>query len=373
MDDLLMYFYAGTIILFRQSSSMVEHVLHENEVEGSIPSSVTMSTSDWYNKIEGSIANLTTLALEEALDYFSGTDRMVLEPLFNAKIKKNKNFRPLVFFVGYCVAKGRLESIESISAEEIILISQITAAIEVENIGTYYVNHYLDNKGDIKNKRDEKNRVLAGLLCRNLSEALIDSTPLTDHLKLCLINIMREIDNDITKAQIYEINTGLLENIGMYQDEQIFIENYFERCRKISGQFYGRSAEMGYLVGSMSSLRTDQQTKIKDFYTNMATIGQFGNDIGDYALPTMHSGTIEKNYYKDYGSDLINQRLTYPNYLLFKRITDSRDEQLVNTIIKNGFTGETVKMFNALMTRLRVYEDCFKHLKCKICPRKKET
>ena len=83
----------------------------------------------------------------------------------------------MVFYVGYCLAKGNdLIPIETLNEEEKDLIADITAAIEVENIATYYVNHYLDQKGDIKDKQDEKNRVLAGILSNTLAQEIIEST-----------------------------------------------------------------------------------------------------------------------------------------------------------------------------------------------------
>ena len=147
---------------------------------------------------------------------------------------------------------------------------------------------------------------------------------------------------------LYEVitNTGIFENMGEFSDEKEFRDVYFERCRKISGQFYGRCAEIGYIIGSNSTARSKDKQMIKNFYTEMATLGQFGNDIGDYALADTHSGTIEKNFYKDYGSDFKNQRLTYPNYLLLKRLISPKDEEIVTSILKKGFTKQTIPVRN---------------------------
>jgi len=50
-----------------------------------------MSTSNWYNEIETSIANLTTKGLLKAFDKFEGADKEVISNLFVKKIEKNKN------------------------------------------------------------------------------------------------------------------------------------------------------------------------------------------------------------------------------------------------------------------------------------------
>ena len=318
-----------------------------------------MMTSEDYNKIQTSVSNLTTEGLQRGLNSFKDKDREVLANLFVKKINKNKNLRPLVFYVGYCLAKGTdLIEIESLDQEEKKLIGDITAAIESENIATYYYNHYLDQKGDIKDKQDEKNRVLAGILSNVLAQEIIENTNLEKDLKLELIRLINQIDKDIAHAQIYEVNTGIFKNIDSFKDEEEFLEIYFDRCRKMSGQFYGRSAEMGYVIGSRSVDETEEKRKIERFYTEIITLFQYANDIGDFAIPSTHSGTVEKSLYKDYSSDFKNERLTYPNYLLIKRATEE-DKKLIANILNEGFTDINIKLFFKTMDRLNVFKDCF--------------
>jgi len=332
-----------------------------------------MSTSDWYNEIETSIANLTTEGLLKVFNEFEGKEKEVLSNLFVRKIEKNKNFRPLVFYIGYCLAKGNdLIPIDSLSDEEKIIIGDVTASIEAENIATYYINHFIDQKGDIKDKQDEKNRVLAGILSNNIAQNIIENTNLNLEIKSELIRLINLIDKDVVRAQIYEVNTGIFKNINSFSNEEDFLKTYFGRCRKISGQFYGRSAEMGYIVGSRNIKETDEKRKIEQFYTEMVTLLQFANDIGDYALPDTHSGTEEKNFYKDYGSDFKNQRLTYPNYLLLKRLDDATDKELINKILINGFNDNSMNMFIGMMNRLSVFKDCFTLLNHKFNQEKKK-
>jgi len=331
-----------------------------------------MATSEWYNNIETSIANLTTKGLQKAFNKFEGKDKEVLSNLFVKKIEKNKNFRPLVFYVGYCLAKGNdLIPVESLNEEEKDLIADVTASIEVENIATYYVNHYLDQKGDIKDKQDEKNRVLAGILSNTLAQEIVENTNLEVALKAELIRLINQIDKEIAQAQIYEVNTGIFKNFELFENEEQFLKMYFERCRKISGQFYGRSAEMGYVIGSRSTAESEDKRKIEKFYTEMITLLQYANDIGDYAIPSMHSGTLEKNFYKDYGSDFKNERLTYPNYLLIKRATEE-DKNLIAGILSEGFTNDHIKQFIDMMNRLAVFKDCFDFLNKRFNEEKKK-
>ncbi len=331
-----------------------------------------MSTSDWYNKIETSIANLTTQGLLKALNKFDGKDKEVLSDLFIKKIEKNKNFRPLVFYIGYCLAKGKLISIDELSEEEKSIISDITASIEAENIATYYINHYIDQKGDIKDKQDEKNRVLAGILSNTTAQEIIENTNIDVEIKAELIRLINKIEMDIVKAQIHEINVGIFKNIDSFENEEEFLKIYFERCRKISGQFYGRSAEMGYIIGSRNVKEVDEKRKIEQFYTEMVTLLQYANDIGDYALPSMHSGTVEKNFYKDFGSDFKNQRLTYPNYLLLKRAVEQDEKEIMNDILSDGFNDESMKKFIELMKKHNIFQDCFKLLNSKFNQEKKK-
>ncbi len=177
---------------------------------------------------------------------------------------------------------------------------------------------------------------------------------------------------DIAKAQIFEVNTGIFDNFNQFSDEEKYLEIYFDRCRKISGQFYGRSAEMGYILGVRNIEETDEKRKIEQFYTKMITLLQYSNDIGDYALPNMHSGTVEKNFYKDFGSDFKNQRLTYPNYLLLTRAINTDDKVLIENILSNGFGDKNMKMFIEMMNRLNVFKDCFSLLNTKFNQEKKK-
>jgi geranylgeranyl pyrophosphate synthase len=318
-----------------------------------------MSTSEWYNKIEVEVSDLTTKGLAKALNKFEGVEREILSNLFVKKIDKNKNFRPLIFFIGYCLAKGKLISLDELSIEEKEIIGEVTAAIEAENIATYYINHYLDQKSDIKDKQDEKNRVLAGVMSRNIAQEIIEGVQLDDSIKYELIHLIKEIDKDIAKAQIFEVNTMQFAQIDNFKDDVDYLTCYMDRCRNISGQFYGRSAKMGYIVGSRSISVNEERNRIEQFYTEMITLLQYANDIGDYALPSMHTGTVEKNFYKDFGSDFKNQRLTYPNYLLLKRAKNPDDKILIDSILINGFDSEKMGKFIKMMNTLKVFEDCF--------------
>ena len=331
-----------------------------------------MSTSEWYNKIEVDVSNLTTKGLIKALNKSEGIEKEVLSNLFVKKIEKNKNFRPLIFFVGYCLAKGKLISVSELTEEEKEIIGDITASIEAENIATYYVNHYLDQKSDIKDKQDEKNRVLAGVISRNIAEEIIEGVNLDLNIKYELIRLIKEIDKDIAKAQIFEVNKMQFARFDDFENESDYLLQYMGRCRSISGQFYGRSAEMGYIVGSRSVNKNEERNKIEKFYTEMITLLQYSNDIGDYALPNMHSGTVEKNFYKDFGSDFKNQRLTYPNYLLLKRATSSEHKNLIRDILTNGFDGKKMDTFIKMMNDLKVFEDCFVYLNTRFNEEKKK-
>lgn len=351
-----------------------------DEAGGSIPFPVTliifekhMSNSNWYNDIQTSIAELTSQELLNSLNQFRGTERNIIADLFIKKIKNNKNFRPLIFYIGYCLAKGsKLVPIESLSSKERKIIGDVTAAIEIENIATYYINHYIDKKGDIKDAQDEKNRVLAGVMCRNIQQEIIEKLKIDIYLKLEISKILRKIDQDIASAQIYEVNAGTFKNLDSFKDENDFLEKYFERCRKISGQFYGRSVEIGYVLGKNSIARSAKKQMIVDFYTEMATLGQYGNDIGDYAPAESHSGTLEKNYYKDYGSDFKNQRLTYPNYLLLKRINNASDLNFISILLAEGFSNQATVRFIDLMKKYCVFSDCFSLLNNRFNEEKKK-
>ena len=205
-----------------------------------------MNNSESYNKIQSDLGILTSSGLINALNKYGGTEKTIISSLFVKKIEKSKNFRPLIFYIGFCLAKGRrLIPIESLSLEEKFLIGEVTAAIEAENISTYYSIITWIKRGDIKDKRDEKNRVLAGLLSRNVAQSIIENLNIDIHIKYEIIRLLNEIDISVCKAQVHEVNKGIFDNFEQFKDEKEFFTLYLERCRNISGQFYGRCAEIG--------------------------------------------------------------------------------------------------------------------------------
>ncbi len=320
-----------------------------------------MSSSEWYNNIESAVSNLTTDGLREGIRCFYGQHRSVVEPLFKKKIAKAKSFRPLVFYAGYCLAKGGLIYPDELEAKEKRKIGLLTAAIEAENIATYYINQFLDKKGDIAGEKDERNRVLAGLISRDIAQSLVEKADLNDQVKLRLSGIIKEIDQDIALAQIYDVNTTF-DQYDQFKSEAEFMLAYFERCRKISGQFYGRCALMGYIAGVETLYQHPEIDMLCEFYTQAITLLQFANDIGDYALPSLHDGTVEKNFYKDYGSDFLNRRLTYPNYLILKKTEKVCEKLLLHQILSQGFTQTNIQSFNELLVSKNIFQDCLSTL-----------
>lgn len=316
-----------------------------------------MSSFDWYNQILTQVSTLTSSGLLMGIGEYSGTNRRVLSNLFEKKIIAGKNLRPLIFFIGFCIAKGRLININELTETEQITIAKITAALEAENISSYYINHYLDNKAGIKNKQDEKNRVLAGILSREIAQNLIDKSSTSQDVKAQLNSALKCINTDITKAQIFDINTAIFSNLKMFSSDEHFERLYFQRCRDISGQFYGRCAEMGYIVGQGNTEETPERKKLSSFYTEMMTLLQFANDFGDYAPPHIHSGTQEKNYYKDYASDFFNQRLTYPNYLLLTRASSPKEISQIYNLSKQGFSETNISALLYLLDKSKALQD----------------
>lgn len=270
--------------------------------------------------------------------------------------------RPLLFYIGYCLSRNKVLDIDKLNKNDKMIIGGVTASLELENISSYYINHFLDDKADIQNEKDKKNRVLAGLICRDLAMSNIDSLKvLNEEGRQLVKNTLVMIDYDISLAQSIDINELVFDNINKYKNQDKYLEAYFNRCRLISGQFYGRCVELGIKLGN-NNYNPKICRAMTELYTRMSTLGQYGNDIGDFAPPTAHSGTQEKNYYKDYGSDLINGRLTYPNYLLLTR-ANRQDLAKLNKIRTLGFSTTRMKEFLRLMKDYEVVDDCLKLLK----------
>jgi len=93
----------------------------------------------------------------------------------------------------------------------------------------------LDHKGDIKDKQDEKNRVLAGVMSRNIAQEIIGELDIDIEIRHELIRLLKEIDMDIASAQIFEVNTGIFSNIERFNNEEEYLDIYFDRCRKNKG------------------------------------------------------------------------------------------------------------------------------------------
>jgi len=329
-----------------------------------------MSEANWYFNIQKQVSELMAPPLKEVLEKADDNIRGPISPLIERKINAGANMRPLIFFIGYCIAKKKVLDIRALNNDDRRIIGEATAALELENISTYYINHYLDNKADIKDESDAKNRVLAGQLCRDLSHKIIaDSEVFSDKQKFTATNTINEIDRDIVYAQFMDINKLIFKNIGLYYNQKDYLEEYFKRCRLISGQFYGRCAELGIKIGD-DKHDEDLCENITDLYTNIASLGQFSNDIGDFAPPEMHTGTLEKNYYKDYGSDFLNGRLTYPNYLLLTR-ADEEDKKFLEETRETRFDRERIIRIIQMLKKYNIFDDSMHLLKSEFKKEKK--
>ncbi len=140
-----------------------------------------------------------------------------------------------------------------------------------------------------------------------------------------------------------------------YPDYNQFLVAYQQRCKLLSGVFYGSC----FFAGSIVAGEPDELLYEMGAIYGAAT--QAANDFGDFALPVQRLSKLEKAY-QDQFSDFINGKLTLAVYLMTERSNEQERERLEQlrskTIDENSY-----REILEILVNKGVYADCLAYLK----------
>lgn len=263
-------------------------------------------------------------------------------------------YETLMFFVRRRINKPLMKlsllrlSYEICGGKDWSKIIPAAAAFEFINISSYQANCAFDNKLGVITRSQKDSQFIASIITRELTSQII--TELRKDFNESLLNAiyasLSKSNYYINLAQHYDLNILNIKNYENYQDENLFLKDYINRCYYGSGIFNGQCA---YIGGLLAHAQQEQSEALREFGENFGTALQIVNDIGDF-VPTDVDSIINRDYQDQY-SDFKNGRLTLPLYHLL-RFGSFETLEIVNEIIKKkDFTKESLLKITHLLLK----------------------
>ncbi|MCX6793049.1 MAG: polyprenyl synthetase family protein [Candidatus Falkowbacteria bacterium] len=191
---------------------------------------------------------------------------ITLQNLYSERKEKPK-LRVFLSYLSYRVARGEDKS-----------LGYETASIsELNNLHLYTHNYLLDNKRlDIKEDRICTLTVGGELFADAVIQAIC-SLPVSSEKRLAVISKLSSDNASSYQGQLKD-SEKLEDNL---MPEDLFIENYKQRCELLSGTMYGWSMWLGAMVSSQGT-QADRDIMYQIGY-NIGSALQVVNDIGDFS------------------------------------------------------------------------------------------
>ena len=229
-------------------------------------------------------------------------------------------------------------------------ILPVCASFEILNCSTYTINWFLDEKHGYDSPESKRKLVISGFQLREVAQQILE-----DHRLTSLLPLLSQINYQVYLGQMMDIRDLQVSRVSDYQNYKHFLEAYQQRCRLLSGVFYGSC----FLAGSIVAGEPDELLYEMGAIYGAAT--QAANDFGDFALPIKCLSKLEKPY-QDQFSDFMNGKLTLPVYLMTQRANEQERKRLeelrLGTIDENSYR----EILDILVNK-GVYADCLAYLK----------
>ena len=234
-------------------------------------------------------------------------------------------------------------------------IIPVCASFEILNCSTYVINWFLDGKNGYDSTESKRKLVIAGFQLREIAQQILEDYGMTS-----LLTLLSKINHQVYLGQRMDINDLQVSKMNEYPDYDEFLAAYQQRCRLLSGVFYGSC----FFAGSIIAEQPDELLYEMGAIYGAAT--QAANDFGDFALPIQRLSKLEKPY-QDQFSDFINGKLTLAVYLMIQRSNEQERERLeelrANSIDKNSYDENSYRKILEILVKKGVYSDCLAYLK----------
>lgn len=229
-------------------------------------------------------------------------------------------------------------------------IIPVCASFEILNCSTYVINWFLDEKNGYESAESKRKLVIAGFQLREIAQQILE-----DHGMTSLLTLLSKINHQVYLGQRMDIHDLQISRVSDYPDYDKFLAAYQQRCRLLSGVFYGSC----FFAGSIVAGQPDELLYEMGAIYGAAT--QAANDFGDFALPVQRLSKLEKPY-QDQFSDFINGKLTLAVYLMTERSNEQERERLEELRSKTIDDNSYREILEILVNK-GVYADCIAYLK----------
>jgi len=182
---------------------------------------------------------------------------------------------------------------------------KLLASIEALNLSTYHANFAFDNKAGVSDSGDRNGQFVAAMLLRELAQSLISDAFSCDTQAQCAaISLCSQVNQCVYVGQHLDMHVLTHDAVGQF-DLPAFEEKYYARCILMCGATF----RLTMLPLLLSSLEDDVKQCCHSLLNHLGAGIQAINDLADFDV-------LSKRTYADSFSDLLNQRLTLPAYLL---------------------------------------------------------
>ncbi|NEP81750.1 MAG: hypothetical protein F6K39_28460, partial [Okeania sp. SIO3B3] len=229
-------------------------------------------------------------------------------------------------------------------------IIPVCASFEILNCSTYVINWFLDEKNGYDSTDSKRKLVIAGFQLREVAQQILEDYGMTS-----LLTLLSKINHQVYLGQRMDIHDLQISRVSEYPDYDEFLEAYQQRCRLLSGVFYGSC----FFAGSIVAEQPDELLYEMGAIYGAAT--QAANDFGDFALPVQRLSKLEKPY-QDQFSDFINGKLTLAVYLMTQRSNEEERERL-EELRSNTIDDNSYREILEILVNKGVYADCLTYLK----------
>ena len=205
-------------------------------------------------------------------------------------------------------------------------ILPVCAAYELENSSSYAINWVLDEKGVPRDRKEQNDLIISGFVLRERADSILRKAGLDS-----LVASINTIQYEGYLGQHNDQRILIIENLDEYPTPESFLQDYEQRCVRLSGVFYGYCLLSGSIVAGTA------QNTLYDIGRTFGSGLQAANDLGDFALPNESTRTLEKQT-NDQFSDLQQGKLTLPIYFLLT--TNPEDACNIRSKVGKNLTEE---------------------------------
>lgn len=226
---------------------------------------------------------------------------------------------------------------------------------ELNNIYAYLDNGLLDDKGGVWERSDVRENVseitIGAALFRELIEKTVLQLRIADGDKIKILVSLSECMARSYRGQQLDIEVGI-GAIGMFEDDEAYLDWYENKSRLQSAYLYGFSAKLGAILADANDTDIDKAE----------TVGQaiglglhISNDLCDFAVGDFSWSTGFKDY-QDQMADLKNGRLSLPIFYVMRHGNEHERAVFESTVGKSVLTHSDLSEITRIVHASGAYE-----------------